>query len=1226
MLRQQAGGHIEEDVFFMERVRTAAEALADIAGTSSTSVLQNALEKVFRRILAFDTFILFVYDPDTQSLRSADDSDTTIPVSGTRWEQIVRERQPFLSGTNEADQHAAGAGLQSVIDVPVQSHDKLLGLLHFSNIESPPFTEIDLKVVEVIASLTAFTLVNMRVTEEYRKAENEAQHLAHFGNWTWKVGTGSVTWSDEMFRIYGLEPAGEISFDAFIELVHPDDRARMLEIIENARQDARPFDFHHRIVRPDGVTRLLHARGDVVVGTDGQVQRIFGTGQDITDQKETEQALLASEASYRAIFELSSDAIFVHDIDTGAILDANRKACELHGCTLEELKSIGIGGISFGAPPYDDAHAREYIRRAAMGEPQRFEWLIRNGEGDPVWVEVSLHRVNIVGQERILASVRNISERKAVEEDLQKAHSDLELRVQTRTAELAQAEQRFRAIVEASPTPLLLSRIEDGVVLYANERLEQFIGAEPGSLVGKRTPDFYYDIADRPMVIQTIREQGYVRDMEVRLKKLDGTPRWVSLTVQRLIFNGEPAIAAALTDITERKQTEEALRHRTDELEAIFHALPDLYFRLASDGTILDYRAGRSFSLFVPPEEFLGKKVQDVLPQPVSQQIENAFEEIKRTGGLVTFEYMLAKDGEPHEFESRMMPLPDGQVVAVVRDITEKKRGEKALRASEASYRDLFDSLTELVYIQDLEGHFVNVNEVVLKAYGYTREELIGKTPDILAAPGRVNLEKSWEQFQLAVAGETQRFDWWGLRKDGTIFPKEVVLNRSTYFGQDVVIAIARDITERKRSEEALRLQKTLLEAQGEASIDGILVISEEGKILSYNKRFVEMWELPSEVIDTRSDEDALHAVLDKLEDPQAFLDRVSYLYAHPYDVARDEISLRDGRVFDRYSAPVVSQEGDFYGRIWFFRDITAQKRHAEELEQARRDAERAREQANRYADSLKRSLEELRATQMHLVQQEKMASLGQLTAGIAHEIKNPLNFVNNFAMLSRELIDELRNELTLNPDLHLSEVVDLLDDLAVNTEKIELHGRRADGIVRSMLDHSRGTKGSRQPTDLNSLVEEYVNLAYHGMRAHSPTANVEIERDYDETVGDADVIPQEFGRVLVNLLNNAFYAVMERTLQDDPEYKPRVKIATRREKESITITVDDNGTGIPEEVRAKIFEPFFTTKPPGEGTGLGLSLAYDIVTQGHGGTLSVESKENKGSTFIINIPDLSLS
>lgn len=715
----------------------------------------------------------------------------------------------------------------------------------------------------------------------------------------------------------------------------------------------------------------VHGGIDAEHDGDGDDRLIRMDPRSTSDVVDPATALRETEDAYRAIFELASDAIFVHDVETGAILDANRRACELHGCTLSELMTMGISGISDGDAPFDTAHAREYVRLAAEGHPQRFEWLVRHRDGSRFWVEVSLHRISIRGTDRILASVRNIDDRKQAQAELERIRDDLERRVEARTVELAdrsarliEAEQRFRAIVEASPTPLLLSRVDDGRILYVNDRLESLIGAEPGSLLGKKTPDYYFYPEDRPRVVAQVLEQGYIRDLELRIRRMDGTPRWVSLSVQRLDFGGTPAFASALVDITERRDSADALRQ------------------------------------------------------------------------------------------------------------------------SEESFRGLFDNLTELVYIQGLDGRFINVNEAVVRAYGYAREELIGQEPAILAAPDRVDVEATMEHFRRAVKGEPQRFDWWGRRKDGTIFPKEVVLKRSTYFGQDVVIAVARDIsdrvaaeeklrqsekhfrrmienasdlisimdvdgvikyqscavtrllgyspeemigknafdylapedvaetrarwrtavenpgtpaatefrfrhrdgswrvmeaigttlstvsaregvvvnsrdvTERKRSEATLRLQKTLLEAQGEASIDGILVVNEDGGIVSYNQRFIDLWGLTPEVVASRSDDEAIQSVLDQLQDPSAFLQRVAYLYAHPEKKARDEIVLRDGRVFDRYSAPVVSSEGDRYGRIWFFRDITVQKRHAEELELARRDAEHAREQARQYARSLERELE----------------------------------------------------------------------------------------------------------------------------------------------------------------------------------------------------------------------------------------------------------------------------
>ena len=265
-----------------------------------------------------------------------------------------------------------------------------------------------------------------------------------------------------------------------------------------------------------------------------------------------------------------------------------------------------------------------------------------------------------------------------------------------------------------------------------------------------------------------------------------------------------------------------------------------------------------------------------------------------------------------------------------------------------------------------------------------------------------------------------------------------------------------------------------------------------------------------------------------------------------------------------------------------------------------------------------------LSTAQQQLIVKEKMASLGQLTAGIAHEIKNPLNFVNNFAVLTREIAEEFEQELEKNQDKPVREVMDalmdLLEDLRFNTEKIAQHGARADGIVRGMLQHSRGRPGERQRVDLNQFLDEYINLAYHGMRASAVDFRTQIVREFDPAVGQMDLVPQDIGRVFINILNNAFQAVHE-LIQAGSEREPMVKVTTRKVGNEIAISFQDNGPGIPEALIKRIFDPFFTTKPTGQGTGLGLSLSYEIVTQGHNGRMSVESKEGEGATFSIRLP-----
>ncbi len=268
--------------------------------------------------------------------------------------------------------------------------------------------------------------------------------------------------------------------------------------------------------------------------------------------------------------------------------------------------------------------------------------------------------------------------------------------------------------------------------------------------------------------------------------------------------------------------------------------------------------------------------------------------------------------------------------------------------------------------------------------------------------------------------------------------------------------------------------------------------------------------------------------------------------------------------------------------------------------------------------EQLERTLAELKDTQNQLIQSEKMASLGELTAGIAHEIQNPLNFVNNFSEVNEELLRELKAEAEKG---NLEDVKAIAHDIALNSEKINHHGKRAETIVKGMLQHSRASSGQKEPTDINKLADEYVRLAYHGLKARDKSFNAHIKTQLDNSIGKINVAPQEMGRVILNLINNAFYAVNEKKKQNVNGYEPTVTITTATQNGKVEIKVKDNGNGIPEKIVDKIFQPFFTSKPTGQGTGLGLSLAYDIITKGHGGELRVETKESEGSEFIISLP-----
>ncbi len=283
------------------------------------------------------------------------------------------------------------------------------------------------------------------------------------------------------------------------------------------------------------------------------------------------------------------------------------------------------------------------------------------------------------------------------------------------------------------------------------------------------------------------------------------------------------------------------------------------------------------------------------------------------------------------------------------------------------------------------------------------------------------------------------------------------------------------------------------------------------------------------------------------------------------------------------------------------------------EVQVAERTAELTKQK-----EELEITLHELKSTQAQLIQSEKMASLGELTAGIAHEIQNPLNFVNNFSEVNKELLIELKEEIDKG---NIEDVKLIAENVINNQEKINHHGKRADAIVKGMLQHSRKNTGVKESTDINALADEYLRLSFHGLRAKDKSFNADFKTYFDESIGNLNIVPQDIGRVFINLFNNAFYTVNEKKKTADETYKPLVSIQTKKLNNKVEIIVTDNGNGISQDIVDKIFQPFFTTKPTGQGTGLGLSLSYDIITKEHNGTIKAESKEGEGTKFIIQLP-----
>ncbi|MFT5114323.1 MAG: PAS domain S-box-containing protein [Parasphingorhabdus sp.] len=805
-------------------------------------------------------------------------------------------------------------------------------------------------------------------------------------------------------------------------------------------------------------------------------------------------------------------------------------------------------------------------------------------------------------------------------------------------AELAASEERYQLITRASSDGIYEWDIGTDS-LFVSDKLKQMFGFGAESLQSRRWASaIHRDDYDQYLssVVEHIKGNTENLQCEYRIEGADGVYRWVrdhgigvrgkSGRVQRLV--------GAVSDITDIMAAEAELDQATSRLLDSLETISDGFLLVDSNDRVQLFNRryleifGGTIDSDISDIVFIGQPFMTMIREGYNHGM---FKPV--SGGVDTWIAARRKAREKPAAELEMelsngswllvneRQMTDGGRVSVYTDVTEFKKRELELKTAHSRFADAIEALSTGFALFDSQDRLIVCNTKYTEYFPQLADHVRPGIPfaDLIRAgverglfPEAVNNWDSW-----FTGLQKQRTTSDGIREQhmkGGLW-LQISDHRTKEGG---IVSIYTDVSELKKREEELHQQSTVLKATLENMDQGISMVDENLNVVSFNHKFLEYLQFPDEQftigfpMEQAFRFNALRGEYGEGDIDQQVAQRLEL--ASRFEPHRFERVRKDKTVLEIVGIPVSGG-----GFVTTYTDITPKKQREVELISAR--------------DAAQQALRDLELAQERLVQSEKMASLGQLTAGIAHEIKNPLNFVNNFAKLSQELLEEL-NEIIEAPLAALAQdpredAEELLGLLTSNLGKIDQHGRRADSIVKNMLLHSRDGPSISQSVDLNGLVDEALNLAYHGLRAENPNLNVELIKNFSAEVGQVECFPQDLMRVFLNLMSNGIYASNQRYLQIDvsqpnasPDtFSPTLIVTTMTLNDQITIEVTDNGVGISDDIRDKLFLPFFTTKPAGEGTGLGLSLSYDIVVKQHGGELSVESQLGDYATFKVTLP-----
>jgi PAS domain S-box-containing protein len=886
-------------------------------------------------------------------------------------------------------------------------------------------------------------------------------------------------------------------------------------------------------------------------------------------------ALEESETRFRAIFDSVSDAIFIHDAQNGAIVDVSQRACEIFGYTREQMTRLDVGALSSGNPPYSQAEAEYWLHRALEEGPQRFEWLAKNRKGREFWVDVNIRSARIGQNDVTIVSIHDIDDRKRIQEDILR-------------------EKVFTDAVLDSIPGLFYLYDDQGKLIRWNKKHEELTGYTSEELSRMHLLDWYKDdpeeIEKISMAVARIVHEGY-SEAEAYLQCKDGTKVLFYFTAVPLTIEGKNYFTGIGIDITERKQAEMALRESEERYRSAIENISDVLYRTDARGRLIMVSpSGPRLLGYASDEELLGRPNEYYWAHPEKR---DAFlDQLQQDGKVSDYEVELKrKDGSTVVVSTSSALYRDANgtilgVEGIFRNISERKLAEEALRRNEERLRVIFDTSPSAIFLVDTAGRVVMANIRMSELFGYPPEQISGMSYLELLPPDERDVGKARMQSLILAERDSLFIERPYLRADGSQFWGHLGTSRlqGPNGATEGLVCIVSDVTDRKRMEAALQAAHQLTKDILDSMPTAVIALDPHGEITLFNRS-----------AESLSGKTAQEALGEPLSQTFPLL---------PVTQKELEAVRQDNHTLHLEKAGVPSAKGVL------LTDIRIYPLNAGELGQT--------------AIIIEDVTERTRIEDM-MVQTEKMMSVGGLAAGMAHEINNPLGGIvqSTQVILARLDSNSQANQAaaaqtgctleSLREFLSKREIIPLM-------RNVRESAIRAAHIVASMLEFSRKSESHRAPVALDKLLDKSVELCStdYDLKKSYDFRKIEISTDYDPNLPPVPCTATQMEQVFMNLLRNAAQAMRERPQGSPP---PRIVLRTRLDEGFARIDISDNGPGMPEEIRRRVFEPFFSTKPPGEGTGLGLSVSFFIITSNHKGTIHVDSEPGEGTTFTIRLP-----